>query len=391
MKRIIGSILCLLPLLLASQNTFKVNIYLKGLEENKLRVSFTKNGKTVLDTLSSSKPDFVLWEGSTVDPQLARIEVLDTNLYLRIGKAIALPPPLQFLLSNSEINIEGNAKEIWAASIKSQDEEVHLYEKFRLQDLPITKELWEIQKEQNRKALAKDTIGSTVLKEKYNATRKKNQLLRVQFIDGNPAAFGSILMLQSMFLQLNINDIDKKFKALDDKFKNTQTGKDLATKIQNNKNTAIGQPAVPFVQTSFDGKIMDISALKGKVILLDFWGSWCVPCRQSHPKLKEAYQKYQPMGLEIVGIANESISKGKSREQQESSWRKAISEDEITWPNILYDAALFDIIKTYDIIGYPTKYLIDQKGNIISKILGNSPNNHDLLLKKLDELFAQKN
>ena len=199
-----------------------------------------------------------------------------------------------------------------------------------------------------------------------------------------------MLILQSMFLQLNINDLDKKFKALDDKYKITQTGKELAIKIQNNKNTAIGQPAVPFVQTSFDGKTVDISAMKGKVILLDFWGSWCVPCRQSHPKLKEAYQKYQSMGFEIVGISNESISKGKSKDQQEASWRKAIEEDGIVWPNLLYDSELNDVIKTYDVMGYPTKYLIDQKGNIISKILGNSPNNHDILIKKLDELLLNK-
>jgi thiol-disulfide isomerase/thioredoxin len=390
MNKHIGILFCFLPFLLASQNSFKVSIHLKGMESNKLRVGYIKNGKTVLDTLSSSKENFVLWEGSTIDPQLARIEVLDTNLYLRIGKAVALPPALQFLLSNSEISIEGDAKEIWAASIKAKDEEVNLYEKFRLQDLPITKELWEIQKEQNRKANAKDTLGTAFLKEKYNLTRKKNQVLRVQFIDGNPAAFGSMLILQSMFLQLNINDLDKKFKALDDKYKNTQTGKELAIKIQNNKNTAIGQPAVPFVQTSFDGKKVDISAMKGKVILLDFWGSWCVPCRQSHPKLKEAYQKYQSMGFEIVGISNESISKGKSREQQEASWRKAIAEDGIVWPNILYDPELNDVIKTYDVMGYPTKYLIDQNGNIISKILGNSPNNHDILIKKLDELLLNK-
>lgn len=390
MNKHIGILLCFLPILLASQNTFKVSIHLNNLNGNKLRVGYLKNGKTVLDTLSSSKDNLVLWEGSTIDPQLARIEVLDTNLYLRIGKAVALPPALQFLLSNSEINIEGDAKEIWTASIKATDEEVNLYEKFRLQDLPITKELWEIQKEQNRKANAKDTVGSVFLKDKYNLTRKKNQVLRVQFIDGNPAAFGSMLILQSMFLQLNINDLDKKFKALDDKYKNTQTGKKLAIKIQNNKNTAIGQPAVPFVQTSFDGKTVDISAMKGKVILLDFWGSWCVPCRQSHPKLKEAYQKYQSMGFEIVGISNESISKGKSKDQQEASWRKAIEEDGIVWPNLLYDSELNDVIKTYDVMGYPTKYLIDQKGNIISKILGNSPNNHDILIKKLDELLLNK-
>ena len=67
---------------------------------------------------------------------------------------------------------------------------------------------------------------------------------------------------------------------------------------------------------------------------------------------------------------------------------RSIAEDGIQWPNVLYDADLNDIVKSYDIMGYPTKYLIDQKGNIVSKILGNSPNNHDILIKKLDELLV---
>jgi hypothetical protein len=96
------------------------------------------------------------------------------------------------------------------------------------------------------------------------------------------------------------------------------------------------------------------------------------------------------LGFEIVGVSNEAVSKGKSKEQQDAAWRKAIAEDGIQWPNVLYDADLNDIVKSYDIMGYPTKYLIDQKGNIVSKILGNSPNNHDILIKKLDELLIKK-
>ncbi len=390
MNKLFGIIFCVLPFLLHSQSQFKVELNLVGLKNNKVRVSHIVNGKSKVDTLTPKKDDYILWEGKTVDPQLVRMEVLDTSLYLRIGKAIALPPALTFMLTNNNFVINGNAKEIWTSTIVTNDEESLIYEKFRAEDLPITLEVWEIQKKQNIKANAKDTVGTAALKDESTALRRKNQQLRVQYIDKYPAAFSSILMLQGLFLVLPVDILDKKFKALDEKYKSSQTAKDLGVKIQNNKNTAIGQPAVTFVQTSFDGATVDLAAMKGKVVLLDFWGSWCVPCRQSHPKLKEAYEKYKSLGFEIVGVSNEAVSKGKSKEQQDAAWRKAIAEDGIQWPNVLYDADLNDIVKSYDIMGYPTKYLIDQKGNIVSKILGNSPNNHDILIKKLDELLIKK-
>lgn len=91
-----------------------------------------------------------------------------------------------------------------------------------------------------------------------------------------------------------------------------------------------------------------------------------------------------------VGVSNEAVSIGKSKEQQDAAWRKAIAEDAIQWANVLYDADLNDIVKSYDIMGYPTKYLIDQKGNSVLKILGNSPNIHPTLIKKLGELLIKK-
>ena len=196
MNKLFGIIFCVLPFLLHSQSQFKVELNLVGLKNNKVRVSHIVNGKSKVDTLTPKKEDYILWEGKTVDPQLVRMEVLDTGLYLRIGKAIALPPALMFMLTNGNFVINGNAKEIWTSAIVTNDEESLIYEKFRAEDLPLTLGVWEIQKEQNTKANAKDTLGTAALKDASTALRRKNQQLRVQYIDKYPAAFSSILMLQ---------------------------------------------------------------------------------------------------------------------------------------------------------------------------------------------------
>jgi thiol-disulfide isomerase/thioredoxin len=131
--------------------------------------------------------------------------------------------------------------------------------------------------------------------------------------------------------------------------------------------------------------MVDVSSLKGKVVLIDFWGSWCVPCRLSHPGLKKLYEQYKDKGFEIIGISNEVNAS--DRADKEKAWRKAVKEDGINWLHILYDPALFDAVKAYDINGYPTKFLIDQNGKFVLRILGNSETLHANLAAKLSELL----
>jgi thiol-disulfide isomerase/thioredoxin len=384
-KLILSLMIC--PFLAMAQEGFKVEASLKGLGNNKVRVITQKNGRVVADTLSSTAKDKIIWKGTLDEPQLVRIEVLDTSLYLRVGKAVSPAPPIMFLLTNTEVKIKGKANEIYAASISSKDPEMALYEPYRLKDIENVRATWELQKEHNRKLRAMDTIGNGKLMAQMTVLRKQNQQNRMQYIDAHPNSFASVLMLTNLSLVMTPEDMIRRFDSLDPSIKSSNAGKSLSAKIETNRKTAIGKPVVHFSQTGLDGNMVSTESLKGKVILIDFWGSWCVPCRQSHPGLKDLYAKFKSRGLEIIGISNESFSVGKSKEQQSESWKKAIKEDGINWLHILYDASLNDIVKTYDIMGYPTKYLIDRNGTIIMKILGSSEAQHKQLEMKLNELM----
>jgi len=375
------------PFLAMAQEGFKVEASLKGLGNNKVRVITQKNGRVVADTLVATAKDKIIWEGMLDEPQLVRIEVLDTSLYLRVGKAISPAPPIMFLLTNTEVKIKGKANEIYAASIMAKDPEMAMYEPYRLKDIENVRATWELQKEHNRKLRAMDTIGNGKLMAQMTVLRKQNQQNRMQYIDAHPNSFASVLMLTNLSLVMTPEDMIRRFDSLDPSIKSSNAGKSLSAKIETNRKTSIGKPVVHFSQTGLDGNMVSTESLKGKVILIDFWGSWCVPCRQSHPGLKDLYSKFKSRGLEIIGISNESFSVGKTKEQQSAAWKKAIQEDGINWLHILYDAALNDIVKTYDIMGYPTKYLIDQNGKIIMKILGSSEAQHKQLEKKLYELM----
>ena len=382
--------LMLLPLLSVAQEGFMVNIRLKGLGNHDIRVFHQKNGRYKTDTLKNTGSDLVVWQGRTPEPQIVRIEVLDTTQYLYLGRAISMPPQLSFMLTNAEINIQGSATETFAAEVRSKDPDVQAYEKFHLVEILLSRETWTIQREMNRKMNARDTVGMQPLKDRVNQLRKKNQAFRSEFIDQNPKAFASLCMLQAMGLLFTPEQMLAKFNSLDERLKSSATGLSVLERIESNRNTAIGKPVIPIRQTGLDGEIVDVQAMKGKVVLIDFWGSWCVPCRQSHPSMKEMYAKYKDRGLEIIGVANEIAGGPKPMETQLKNWQKAITDDGITWKHILYDPAISDLVKAYDIGGYPTKFLIGPDGKFLMRLLGNSPQNHELLKKKLEELLPAR-
>lgn len=380
----------LMTLTSVAQEGFTVNFRLKGLGNHNIRVYHQLNGKYKLDTIKSAGNDLVIWKGSTPEPQIVRIDVLDTTQYLYVGKAVSMQPQLSFMLTNSVIDVKGNAKESFAAEVTGKDPDVKAYEQFHKTDIPLSRETWTIQQALNRKMNMKDTIGTGSMKDRMNQLRKRNQALRSEYIDQNPKAFASLCMLQTMGLLFTPEQMYAKFNSLDVRLTSSATGRAVLERIESNRNTATGKPVITIRQKGLDGNLVDVNALAGKVVLIDFWGSWCVPCRLSHPSMKELYATYKDRGFEIIGVANEIAGGPKPLETQLEKWQKAISEDGIGWKHILYDPTVADLVKQYDIMGYPTKFLVGKDGKFIMRILGNSPQSHEMLQKKLEELLPAK-
>ncbi|SFZ93084.1 Peroxiredoxin [Flaviramulus basaltis] len=145
---------------------------------------------------------------------------------------------------------------------------------------------------------------------------------------------------------------------------------------------SVGAVVPDFTLTTVDGKGLTLSKVEGKYILIDFWASWCVPCRASFPHLKELYKQYKDKGFEVVAIGTAD---------QEDKWRKAIEEDKTPWLHV-YDANTKSknmygpVAQKYNVPHLPTTFLIDNKGVIILR----QPQKEDLD-KKLDELINHNN
>jgi thiol-disulfide isomerase/thioredoxin len=112
-----------------------------------------------------------------------------------------------------------------------------------------------------------------------------------------------------------------------------------------------------------NGKEIKLSQLKGKMVLIDFWASWCRPCRMENPNVLEAYQKYNQAkfkngkGFEVFSV---------SLDKNEDAWKKAIEADKLIWPNHVWDKK-GEATKEYNVRFIPTTFLIDGEGNIIAQ------------------------
>lgn len=119
-----------------------------------------------------------------------------------------------------------------------------------------------------------------------------------------------------------------------------------------------GQPAAEVALPAVNGDTLKLSSLKGKVVLLDFWASWCGPCRESNKELVKIYSKYKSKGFEIFGV---------SIDDQKNKWQAAIKKDKISWLQV-NDNGGWDAktIADWNINAIPTSYLIDKEGKLLA-------------------------
>jgi peroxiredoxin len=156
--------------------------------------------------------------------------------------------------------------------------------------------------------------------------------------------------------------------------KRTSYGKNILEFITLNKNVKIGDNYIDFTEQNIEGKSVSLSDFHGKVVLLEFWGSWCRPCREGNSELVKIYNEFKNNGFDILGVASDDTKE---------AWTAAVQKDSLTWHNVSdlkgdrNKAALI-----YGVSYYPTNYLIDRNGIIIAKDLRG-----DALRNKLIEIL----
>ena len=205
------------------------------------------------------------------------------------------------------------------------------------------------------------------LAQQYREVQDKLSGYSKNFIDKNLPSFVCIAIVQNLAIEQNIPYYEKTANALLAKYPAIENLKNFKTYVDGQKlnleaknRIQPGMPAPEISLNDIDGKPLSLSSLKGKVVIVDFWASWCKPCRMENPFVVELYKKYKNKGLDIFSVSLDS---------DKAAWAKAIQQDGLTWKNHVSDLKQWQspVINLYGFDAIPFTCVLDREGKIAAK------------------------
>jgi Peroxiredoxin len=215
-------------------------------------------------------------------------------------------------------------------------------------------------------------VGS--IQQKYEIYMEELGDLMIRYAREEPSSSISLEIVAQLLPAYNINLMDSLFLSLAPELRASQLGKKTELQLTNMKKTPIGGIAPDFSQKDPDGEIIHLSDYRGKYVLVDFWASWCGPCRKENPHVVKAYNEFKDKNFDILGI---------SLDNNKTSWTNAIRKDGLEWRQVS-DLKKFDneVAALYGVFSIPQNFLIDPNGVIVAKNLRG-----EQLIKKLSEIL----
>ena len=207
----------------------------------------------------------------------------------------------------------------------------------------------------------KDEAKMKELQEQYENLMKDYEAKEDAINKANADSYVAAYILAGKLYEYDYEKLVEKFNTLGENAKATEPGKTIADRIQKLSAVAVGQVAPDFTLNTPDGKPLSMHSIKGKVKVIDFWASWCGPCRQENPHVVALYKEFHPKGLEIIGV---------SLDNDKANWEKAIQDDGMTW----YQGSDLKgwqsaVAQLYGVTAIPHTVLLDANNKIVAKNL----------------------
>lgn len=217
----------------------------------------------------------------------------------------------------------------------------------------------------NRPMAADDLIKIKKITNELDSLKNATQPILKKFFEANPNSYIALTALKQITpVHPNADEVTQaldQFKTLSPAVRNTILGKEFYKSLMDIKNLAVGTKAPDFTQNDTLGKPVSLMLFKGKYVLIDFWASWCGPCRAENPALVQVYNDFKDKNFTILGVSLDD-------KEGKAAWLNAIKMDNLAWTQVS-DLKHWDnaVSKLYSIRAIPEKILIDPAGMIIAR------------------------
>jgi peroxiredoxin len=379
MKKTLLYIIALLPLMAFAQQPQPFSIKSKVGNLNapaRAYLIYQLGANRVIDSALITNGSFT-FNGQIINPSAAVI-VIDRN-GVGLNSLDTSADNLNLYVDKGEFEI--NSKDSIAKAVITGSKINDDNKKLLAQLKPLMEQAQKIKEQEDKASPAQQNTA-----EFQNAMQAKHKELQVEqkatlkiFILSNPDSYLSLLALYSVAgPSPDPSEVDPLYNSLSDRLKATETAKVLKKSLDGLRNTAIGVTAPDFTQNDVNGVPVKLSSFRGKYVLLDFWASWCGPCRQENPNVVKAYNKYKDKNFTILSV---SLDKATGK----ADWLAAIQNDGLSWTQVS-DLKFWnnEVASLYSITSIPANFLIDPNGKIIARDLRG-----DDLQSKLEEVLAK--
>jgi peroxiredoxin len=378
MKRILFALFVLTTTGVQAQQQYLIKGDVSKIKEpiDKVYLSYYADGKSTQDSskVINGKYEF---KGMVSDPVMGNLRAsYASDTSSKTKRMISYKRDVAgIFIENSKININ-NVDSFSNVTIKGS--KAHA-EYLKLKDVTkdVTAKMELLNKEYSELYKKKDEAGMKRVDDEFEKVDAEMKVKYKEYLKVNTSSpIGIYAFKQYAGYDINADDAEPIFLALSESIRNSAGGKEMTEKIEIAKKTGVGKMAMEFTQNDTLGNPVSLSSFRGKYLLIDFWASWCGPCRQENPNVVLAFNKYNNKGFDVLGV---SLDQPTGKEK----WLKAIHDDKLTWTQVSDLQYWKNAVSVmYGIQAIPQNFLLDPQGKIIGKNLRG-----EALNKKLEELF----